>query len=97
MLFRLPKPYQDPGASPAGWLVEVETPLLGWDIERRSLFAVGTPDESRAVELVRIAVGGLHCSVQVKLKLSQRALAGMSLGREQVKMLPGQNGPETVA
>ena len=97
MLFRSPTPSQDSAASPAGWLVEVETPLLGWDIERRCLFAVGTADEGRAVNLVRSAVGGLHCAVRVKLKLSQRALAGMNVGREQVKMLPGQNGPETVA
>ena len=92
MLFRLPKPSQDPAASPAGWLVEVETPLVGWDIERRSLFAVGTADESRAVELVRKAVGGLHCAVHLKMKMSQRAIAGMNVGREEVKLLQGHNG-----
>ena len=85
MQFRWPKPVEDPAASPVGWLVEVETPLLGWDIGRRCLFAVGAADEVRALELVRTAVGGLHCAVQVKLKLSQRALAGMNVGREQVK------------
>ena len=72
--------------------MEVETPLLGWDIERRSLFAVGAADEVRALELVRTAVGGLHCAVHAKLKLSQRALAGMNVGREQVKMLQGHHG-----
>ena len=72
--------------------MEVETPLLGWDIERRSLFAVGTADEGRAVNLVRSAVGRLHCAVRVKLKLSQRALAGMNVGPEQVKLLQDHNG-----
>ena len=92
MLFRSPKPSEDPAASPAGWLVEVATPLLGWDIERRSLFAVGSADEDRAVKLVRSAVGGLHCAVRIKLKLSQRALAGMKVRPEQVKLLQGHNG-----
>jgi hypothetical protein len=65
---------------------------LGWDIERRSVFVLGTVDEGRAFELVRTAVGGLHCAMQIKLKLSQRALASMNVGREQVKMLQGHNG-----
>ena len=91
MQFRPSTPMEDPAASPAGWLVEVETPLLGWDIERRSLFAVGTADEGRAVELVRRAVGGLHCAVHLKMKMSQRALAGLNVGREQVKMLQGHS------
>ena len=91
MQFRLPKPVEDPAASPAGWLVEVETPLVGLDNEKRSLFAVGTADEGRAVELVRRAVGGLHCAVQVKLKLAPRALASMNVSREQVKLLQGHS------
>ena len=97
MQFR-PDSVEDPSAAfPAGWLVEVDTPLLGLNKERRCLFAVGAADEVRALELVRTAVGGLHCAVHVKLKLSQRALAGMNVGREQVRMLPGQTGPQTVA
>ena len=91
MQFRLSKPVEGSPASPAGWLVEVQIPLLGWEIERRSLFAVGTAEEGRAVHLVCTAVGGLHCAVHVKLKLSQRALADMNIGREQVKMLPEHN------
>ena len=92
MQFRLPKLVEASAASPVGWLVEVETPLLGWAVGRRSGFAVGTAAEGRAVELVRRAVGGLHCALQVKLKLSQRALAGMNVGREQVKLLQGHSG-----
>ena len=56
------------------------------------MVAVGAADKARALELVRISVGGLHCAVQVKLKLSQRALAGMNLGREEVKLLQGHDG-----
>ena len=70
-----------------GWIVEVAIPILGWEFERSTLFAVGCADEERAVQLVRAAVGGLHSAVQAKLKLSPRALAGMEVGREEVKML----------
>jgi hypothetical protein len=87
-----PKPIEDPAPSPAGWVVEVVTPLLGLNIERRSLFAVGTADEGFAQELVRKAIGSLHGAVQAKLILSQRALADMDVGHEQVKMLHGPNG-----
>lgn len=87
MKFRLHKPLEKPGALPEGWLVEVEIPVLGWPIERRSLFAVGCAEEECAVQLVRSAVGGLHCAVQAKLKLSSGALTELNVSREEVKML----------
>ena len=78
------KALQEPASLPANWIVEVAIPVIGWDIERSSLFAVGCADEER---LVRDAVGGLHSAVQAKLKLSSRALAELDVGREEVKML----------
>jgi hypothetical protein len=59
---------------------------IGWDIERSSLFAVGCPEQERAVQLVRHTIGGLHAAVQAKLMLSSRALAEWEVGREEVKM-----------
>ena len=65
----------------------VAIPVIGWDIERSSLFAVGCADQERAVQLVRDAVGGLHSAALAKLKLSSRALAELDVGCEEVKML----------
>jgi hypothetical protein len=56
-------------------------------MERSSLFAVGCPEEERAVQLVRHTVGGLHSAVQAKVKLSPRALAELEIRPEEVKML----------
>jgi hypothetical protein len=78
---------REPASGPEGWIVEVAIPVIGWGIERSSLFAVGCADEERAVQLVRDAVGGLHSAVHAKLKLSSRALAEFNVGREEVKML----------
>jgi len=78
---------QKSASLPGGWIVEVAIPVIGWGIERSSLFAVGCAVEERAVQLVRDAVGGLHSAVQAKLKLSSRALAELNVGREEVKML----------
>ena len=72
---------------PAGWIVQVAIPVIGGDIERSSLFAVGCADEERAVQLVRDAVGGLHSAALAKLKLSSRALAELDVGCEEVKVL----------
>jgi hypothetical protein len=81
------KAIQEPASVPAGWIVEVAIPVVGWNIERSSLFAVGCHQEERAVQLVRNKVGGLHSAVQAKFKLSTRALAELEVGREEVKML----------
>ena len=81
------KAIEEPASLPAGWIVEVAIPVVGWDIERSSLFAVGCGEEERAVQLVRDRVGGLHSAVQAKVKLSSRALAELEVGREEVKML----------
>ena len=81
------KAIHEPASLPAGWIVEVAIPVIGWEIERSSLFAVGCPEEERAVQLVRDTVGRLHSAVQAKVKLSSRALAELEVGREEVKML----------
>ena len=67
--------------------MEVTIPVIGWDIERSSLFAVGCREEERAVQLVRDTVGGLHSAVQAKVKLSPLALAELEVRPEEVKML----------
>ena len=81
------KAIEEQASLPAGWIVEVAIPVIGWDIERSSLFAVDCREEERAVQLVRDRVGGLHSAVQAKVKLSSRALAELEVGREEVKML----------
>jgi hypothetical protein len=87
MQFKLIKAIQESASLPAGWIVEVAIPVIGWGIERSSLFAVGCREEERAVQLVRDMVGGLHSAVQAKVMLSPRALAELEVGREEVKML----------
>ena len=87
MQSRMIKAIEESASLAGGWIVEVAIPVIGWDIERSSLFAVGCPEEERAVQLVRDAVGGLHSAVQAKVKLSSRALAELEVGREEVKML----------
>ena len=81
------KAIEEPASLPAGWIVEVAIPVVGWGNERSSLFAVGCREEERAVQVVRDRVDGLHSAVQAKVKLSSRALAELEVRPEEVKML----------
>ena len=39
-----------------------------------------TDDDKRAIQAVRDALNGLHCSVKARLRLTPRALAQLDLG-----------------
>ena len=42
-------------------------------------------DATRAIQVVRDALNGLHCSVKARLRLTPRALAQFDLGYEGIK------------
>ena len=57
-----------------GWLVEVLVRRVPSKEPEQRLFAAAIADEKAATTAVRKSLGGLHCIVEAKCRLSQRAL-----------------------
>ena len=58
----------------SGWLVEVLVRRVPSPEPEQRLFAAAIPDEQAATTAVRKSLGGLHCIVEAKCRLSPRAL-----------------------
>jgi hypothetical protein len=69
----------------AGWLVEVSMPRLHAKDAKQILFAAAIEDAQTAVDTVRHTIGGLHCSIEAKCRLSSRALSQLALTPGDVK------------
>ena len=80
-----PRSQRSTPAPVGGWLVEVVVPIVGLGVGWRRVFAVRTDDDTRAIQVVRDALNGLHCSVKARLRLTPRALAQLDLGYEGIK------------
>jgi hypothetical protein len=73
----------------SGWVVEAVVPAVGTPfVRRRYLFAVNSDDVNEAKRLVQQKLGGLHCAVEVRLRLEPRALADLNMGTDRIKELP---------
>lgn len=67
-------PISDQCSQPTGWLVEVRVFRLHLKEDEPRLFAAAIPDEQAATVAVRKSLGGLHCVIEAKCRLSARAL-----------------------
>ena len=83
----MPKETQDLTHEPVrdGWLVEVSLPRLHGTEPTQILFAAAIEEAHTAVDAVRQAIGGLHCAIEAKCRLSPRALAQLAVSRGNVK------------
>ena len=59
---------------PGGWLVEVRVFRLHLKEDEQKLFVAAIADQEAATAAVRKTLGGLHCVVEAKCRLSARAL-----------------------
>ena len=57
-----------------GWLVEVLVRRVPSTEPEQRLFAAAIADQEEATTAVRKSLGGLHCIVEAKCRLSPRAL-----------------------
>lgn len=71
----------------AGWLIEVSMPLMRIRAPRQLVFAAAIDDADQAVQAVRRSLGGLHCAVDARCRLSPRALARLGVEKGQVKSI----------
>jgi len=53
----------------------------------QTVFAVAIEHESGAVDAVRRVLGGLHCRVDARCRLSSRALARLGVGPGEAKAI----------
>jgi hypothetical protein len=70
-----------------GWIVEALVPALHASAPSQIVFAVSIEDADAAVDAVRRAIGGLHCEIEAKIRLSPRALTQLSVRPGEVRSL----------
>lgn len=82
----------DENCQSGGWLVEVLVPRMHATEREQRLFAAAIAEDQAAAMAVRKSLGGLHCVVEAKCRLSVRAL--LRLGVPQGKVVPMRSGSE---
>jgi hypothetical protein len=69
-----------------GWVVEAVVPAVGTSlVRRRYLFAVCSDRPEEAERMVRARLGGLHCTVDARLKLAPRAVANLNIVPDRIQ------------
>lgn len=71
----------------SGWIVEAMVPTRHAMKPSQIVFAASIEDADAAVDAVRLAIGGLHCEVEAKIRLSPRALAQLAVRPGEVRSL----------
>ena len=73
----------------SGWLVVVTIPTLrGIGIDDRLFFAAAVTDSADAKRAVQKTLGGLHCIVEARIRMTPKAFARLDVRLGQVKRLP---------
>lgn len=70
-----------------GWIVEALVPRLNAQKPSQMVFAAAIEDGQAAVDAVRQVIGGLHCDIEAKCRLSPRALAQLAVRPGKVRSL----------
>ena len=69
----------------SGWFVVVTVPKVGFGSSHQVSFAAAIPDSSVAKRAVQKALGGLHCVVEVRFRMSPKALGRLNVPKGAIK------------
>lgn len=85
MADRWAAPVKDPVDE--GWFIVVTIPKVGIGRAEELLFMTAITDANEAERAVRKELGGLHCRVEMRFRMSARALANSGVHAGGVKLL----------
>ncbi len=73
--------------SDGGWLVAATVPKVGFGSSDQILFAAAISDPAEAKLAVQKSLGGLHCQIEARMRMTAKALAHLDVGKGDIKRL----------